>query len=385
MTESSDSKLEQADDVLNMDDDAIAALSLEEFESQSAPTETDDKKGEGDAHVAQAEAAVAADTQSVVTGTTETDGADDPAAANAAESNDPDKADPAKSEAAADDATKEITDTVDYKTEYEKLMAPFKANGKEMKVNSVEDIRQLMQMGANYNKKMAGLKPNIKILKMLENNGLLDENKLSFLIDLDKKDPKAIQKLMKDSGIDPLEMDVNSDTDYAPKTYNVSDTEVELDAVLDEISTTDTYSTTIDIINTKWDDASKQVLVNHPSVIKAINDQVASGIYDQINAIVEKERMLGRLNGVSDIAAYKLIGDQLHAEGKLGNPTPVTPSAAVAPAPTPAKAPVDTKLKDKKRAASGVPQAAPTKRSDAAINPLGLSDEEFEKAAAKFL
>ena len=36
------------------------------------------------------------------------------------------------------------------------LFSPFKANGREMQVSSVEDIRTLMQMGANYNKKMEG-------------------------------------------------------------------------------------------------------------------------------------------------------------------------------------------------------------------------------------
>ena len=87
-----------------------------------------------------------------------------------------------------------------------------------------------MQMGANYNKKMAALKPNLKLLKLLENNGLLSEEKLSFLIDLDKKNPDAITKLVKDSGLDPLEMDV-SKSDYKPNTYTVHDREVELDSV----------------------------------------------------------------------------------------------------------------------------------------------------------
>ena len=38
-----------------------------------------------------------------------------------------------------------------------KLFAPFKANGKDIKVDSVEEAIALMQMGANYSKKMAGL------------------------------------------------------------------------------------------------------------------------------------------------------------------------------------------------------------------------------------
>ena len=100
----------------------------------------------------------------------------------------------------------ETTDP-DYKAEYQRLLAPFKANGKDIQVTSVDEALTLMQMGANYNKKMAALKPNLKVLKLLDTHGLLDENELNFLIDLKEKNPKAIMKLVKDSGIDPMEMD----------------------------------------------------------------------------------------------------------------------------------------------------------------------------------
>ena len=40
---------------------------------------------------------------------------------------------------------------------YNKVFAPFRANGKEIQVKSVDDVISLMQMGANYNKKMASI------------------------------------------------------------------------------------------------------------------------------------------------------------------------------------------------------------------------------------
>ena len=43
---------------------------------------------------------------------------------------------------------------VDYKALYEQVTAPFKANGKTISIQSVEEATQLMQMGANYTKKM---------------------------------------------------------------------------------------------------------------------------------------------------------------------------------------------------------------------------------------
>ena len=272
---------------------------------------------------------------------------------------------------------------VDYKEQYEALLKPFKANGREMAVKSVDDARTLMQMGANYNKKMAALKPNLKLLKMLENNGLLDEAKLSYLIDLDKKNPDAINKLVKESGLDPVDLDTEKAGDYKPSKYAVDDREVELDAVLDEIQGTDTYNRTLEIVSRVWDGQSKQVIADTPQILKVINDHIQSGVYDLISQEVETERTYGRLQGLSDIEAYRQVGDRLNAEGKfdhLKGSSPqghqTSPKQVVVP-PKP-KMGNEDKLREKKRAASSTkPTAASAPKAD--FNPLALSDAEFEK------
>ena len=273
--------------------------------------------------------------------------------------------------------TEEIKDEVDYKSAYQEIFKPFKANGKEMSVDNIEDVRQLMQMGANYNKKMAGLKPNLKIIKMLENNGLLDESKLSYLIDLDKRNPDAIKKLIKESGLDPLDIDINQDVSYKGTNHSISDKEVELDAVLSEIRETDTFNTTIDIIGNKWDDNSKKVLLENPNVIKIINDHVKSGVYTAITTEVDRLRMLGRLEGLSDIDAYKAVGDALYAPRANAQSNNINTSTSKATNKE------DPRLKDRKKAASTTKGVASNAKPD--FNPLSMSDEEFEKiASSKF-
>lgn len=267
---------------------------------------------------------------------------------------------------------------VDYKAEYERVLAPFRANGKDIKVDSIDDAISLMMMGANYNKKMAGLKPVMKIVKMLENNGLMDESSLSYLIDLSKKNPDAIKKLVKDSGIDPLEIDTENPTEYRPNTYTVNDNEVELDAVLDEIRDSASFKDTIDIISNKMDDSSKKVLLATPSLIKTINEHVAAGIYAKINSVIESERMLGRLTGLSDLEAYKQVGDAIHARGGFGNTSNNQSKANVTSQPKVNTTQPDPKLKDRKKAASASRTVAPSGVSSD-FNPLSLSDEEFEK------
>ena len=292
----------------------------------------------------------------------------------------PEKEEPAEDDTPAQDST---SDGFDYKKEYEKVMAPFKANGKELSIDSVDEAIQLMQMGANYSQKMTALKPNLKLLKMLENNSLLDEAKLSYLIDLDKKNPDAIKQLIQDSGLDPLDVDPSDNTDYRPNTYTVNDKEIELDAVLEEIQDTSSYSKTIDLVSNKWDEASRKIVVDNPQIIKLINEHVSNGMYAQIDSTITKERMLGRLNGLSDIEAYRQIGDQINASGGFSTEAQ-KPAPQNIPAPKPKKQP-DPKMASRKKAA-GPTKSTPTKSTlPADFNPLNLSDEDFEKlVSSKF-
>jgi len=282
------------------------------------------------------------------------------------------------SEAVDDEAEESSESTeLDFAEEFKKLTAPFKANGKDMQINTVDEARTLMMMGANYNKKMAGLKPSLRILKTLENNGLLDEDKLNYLIDLDKKDPGAINKLMKDSGINPLDLEEDDASAYKPKAYNATNKEVELDAVLDDIRGTPAFKDTIDIVGNKWDDSSRRVLVDNPTIIKVINDHVSAGIFEQITVKVDRERMLGKLDGLSDIEAYKQIGDVMQAAGEFSS------KKANTPIPTIQETPVQQKSSntDKKRAAGSTVKTGRSPKSNQEFNPLALSDEEFAKLA----
>lgn len=297
---------------------------------------------------------------------------------------------PTSAESAEKEKPAESDSGINYKAEYERLLAPFKANGRDIKVDSVDDAIALMQMGANYNKKMAALKPNLKLMKMLEHNNLLSEEKLSFLIDLEKKNPAAITKLVKDSGLDPMDLDTEKASEYRQTTYAVDDREIELDTILDELQSSPAYNQTLDVIANKWDAASKQVIAGAPQLLRVINDHIANGIYDVISQEVERERVFGRLNGLSDIEAYRRVGDVLHAKGAFNHLVPGSsqpqrkPAAGAVVAPPKPKVVDDVKLKDKKRAASPS-KAAVSGSLPADFNPLALSDEEFSKLINKNL
>lgn len=275
-----------------------------------------------------------------------------------------------------EESTEESKD-VDFKAFHEKITGPFKANGKTMQVDNVEDAVRLMQMGANYNRKMAAMKPGLKVLKMLEKSELLDESKLNFLIDLNEGNPDAIKQLLRDSKIDPMDLNLEESADYTAANRSVNDNEIELDTVIESIRDTDAYTRTIEVVTNQWDGASKQIVAETPQLLTVINNHVDSGIYDLISTEVDKERMLGRLEGISDIEAYRQIGDALKERGDfdhLGeNPSN---SSNAAPAPKPTAKVDDEKRRQRRQAARPSKPAAPTSNSPD-FNPLALSDEKF--------
>lgn len=286
-----------------------------------------------------------------------------------------------------DNEAEKVDIGIDYEAEYKKIFAPFKANGRMVQLDNADQAIQLMQMGAGYNEKMSKLKPSLRILKMLENNQLLDEAKLNYLIDLDKKNPDAINKLIKESGIDPLDVDVEKENTYKPNNYNVNDKAFEVDMVLKDIEGTGSFSRTIDIIGNKWDDESKKALYDNPENIRFINEQVSNGIFDQINNIIQNQRMLGNLRGVSDIEAYHKIGAYMtehklfngqNTQGQNSGQNKSVNNSGV-PANTSDKNQV-SKLNDRRKAAGSTSSASKTSTpANNKINPLEMSDEEFEK------
>lgn len=270
----------------------------------------------------------------------------------------------------------------EYKTQLDRLFSPFVANGKELKVDNVDDAIRLMQMGAGFNKKMAALKPHLKTVKILENNGIKDEETLSFLIDVFKREPKAISKLLADSNIDPLNLAPSND--YTPNTYSVSDSELDLNSALDDLRDSKHFPQLLDVVVNKLDSKSRELLISSPDNFSVLHEQMANGIYDRVMSEVEIQRTLGKLKGLSDIEAYQMVGSQLHAKGAF-NTAKVTPPVTDSAKPTNPSAD-ESKLKSRKLAASPTKSSPGKKTAQVDFNPLTASDEEIMKMTIdKFL
>lgn len=282
----------------------------------------------------------------------------------------------------SDDGEKpESVDGPDYKEFFEAVTAEFKANGRSMQINSPDDVVRLMQMGANYNRKMAAMKPHLKVMKTLDKHEI-SEADLGYLVDLKNKNPAAIANLLKDAQIDPLEFDADQGKDYKASELQVDEKELALDSVIDDLRGSQGFNQTLEVVGNQWDAASKHSIQDQPETLRVINDHIESGVYALASSELEKQRVLGQLNGLSDIEAYSRVADEMHANGKFDHLFKKPGQQATqseSPRQTDSqKAKKATERRKKRRAASPT-KAASAPKQDQDFNPLGLSDDDYLK------
>lgn len=372
--------------VLEMsDDDFMRDIPLFDMtNAQNTAADTNDENEENDGEgVAEGEAGTNADKDA---GDTTAGGTDQEEEEQKGKDAPPVSADEQNAEGTDDTPSPNngLTDA-EYAAIGRQIMSEFKANGTVMKVKSAADAMQLMQMGANYHKKMVGLKPSLKTLKLLENHDLLNHDKLNFLIDLHQKKPEAIKQLLQDSDIDPLSIDMEDKTKYVPQQRTVNDKELLLDEVLNNISESQFYERTLDVIGNKWDEQSRKAIADTPELIAIINSHMEHGIFDQVAQAVAYERSIGNLTGVSELDAYQRVGAHMH-ENKLFKGATEQPPAVNQPSQVPAargsltaQQQEEKARQERKRAASPSRQGGGAGKQNTTYNPLTMSDEEFEK------
>lgn len=258
----------------------------------------------------------------------------------------------------------EETSTIDYKSEYEKIFKPFKANGKEITPRNVEDVINLMQMGANYTKKMQTISPMRKIVDSL-NKAKINEENLNFLIDVYNGDKEAIKKLLKQHNVDPMDLDID-ETNYVPKKNIISDEDVEFNNALDDIQ--ESLPKIQEIMKTKWDKSSQTKLLSDPRLMRALHEEIQMGRFDEVQSQLERERIFGRYKGMSDLDAYIDIVTNMVTNKKVQSESK-QPEPKVPTKPIP----------DKTKAAPTRTKQTSKKSSLTAKDIFSMSEEEFNK------
>lgn len=205
---------------------------------------------------------------------------------------------------------------------YEQISKPFKADGKEFTVRSPEDAIRLMQQGLNYSKRMEQLKPMKHLNRTLQDNGLADQNKLNFAIDLMKGNKDAIVKLLKDHNIDPVDLDPENQSGYQATNYGGSSQDNAFRDALDVAMETAEGQSLVSHIHKDWDDASKAKIRSDPGILGNLNRMKQAGLYDKVVEELDYQRSMGYLVGVPFLEAFDQVGEAMNKAGVFNQPIP---------------------------------------------------------------
>jgi hypothetical protein len=263
----------------------------------------------------------------------------------------------------------------DYKAIHARLFGtPIRAGGQDITIQNVDEAVSLIQKGVGFHNKMNRLQGDLKYVEMLRNNNLLDESKLSLLIDAQQGKPGAIKKLLDAAKVDPLTLDSPEASSYAPSDHRVTDEQVQFNSAVADL-TESTHGLAVLQDAKGWDQASKAEIYKAPQVLGFLANQKESGRYDLIKAQVNREKMLGNIPATeSFLTAYTRVGQQMMQAGAFGQPT-VTPT----PTPVAQKIVTPPAPANVKQAAA----AAPTKTSGGpsakvAVDTASMGDADFE-------
>ena len=290
-----------------------------------------------------------------------------------------------------DDSTPLLENPQQYEEFYKKIMAPIKANGKNIKLKTAEDVISLIQQGANYTKKMQSIAPYRKQLKLLEDNDLLDNDKIRFLIDISKHDKDAIKKLLSEAKIDTSELSYDDEVDeegnpkpvtYYPKTPNVTDQEVQWSEAwkeLLEVEQLDNIDTHSIIMN--MDGVSQKQIYENPQILMLMHQTQQCGAYDKIINEMERLKVLGYIKENSPfLTTFVDVKNMMLQHGMLDEEVK---KLAQQNAPSPQTFVRNTKktntVTNNAKAKAAAPSRSSGKSTKPFLNPLTMSDEEFMK------
>ena len=270
---------------------------------------------------------------------------------------------------------------------YTKVTASFKADGKDLQIRSPEDAVRLMQMGVNYSRRMQEMKPLRAQNEMLKAVGLDDPAKLNHMIEVMQGKPDAIQKLLKDKKIDPIDIDTSKEVAYQPANHAIDPKTLAFREAIESTLAAEGGKELIADINSSWDDQSKEALRDQPAIFQNLLDQKKSGVYVRIKKELDYQRTMGFLTDVPFVQAYHQVGDAMQKAGVFGpNLTPKPKQTQVQS--NGGMAPIDTGTRKAAQVAPAPnlsstqqPRAVPSKDGSQPSQPdyWAMSDEDFLK------
>lgn len=208
-----------------------------------------------------------------------------------------------ETEESAQDAVEEQTKEVKPKPTEDTQKVPtykLRADGTDFELTE-DELKQLASKGMNYTRKMQEIKEYREHVSAIKEANLSKDD-INLMIDVLRGDKDALATVMKKTGVDALDLDVDN-SQYVPRNYGRSEVELEIDEVVSTIARDPEYVTTKHIISSNWDKQSQMEFVKDPIKIAKLHEDVKTGTFDKVVPLMLKQKALDGARK-SDIEYY---------------------------------------------------------------------------------
>jgi len=218
-------------------------------------------------------------------------------------SEDEESDDDTEEESEVDESTDETSDEqpaeVNTEDKPETQTYRVRADGEDFEL-TVDELVKLAPKAFNYVKKTQEIAPWRKTISALKEANIGHDD-VNLMISALQGDKGAIAEVFKKNKLDPLELDTEN-TSYVPKEFGKSETELDLQEVLNGISKDPEYTKTQSVLSSEWDDASWNTLVesvkdpskrlrNGQTYIEGLHTDIKTGMYDKVAPVMKKLKM----------------------------------------------------------------------------------------------
>lgn len=274
---------------------------------------------------------------------------------------------------------------------YDKVTAPFKADGKDFTVKSADDLVRLAQMGVNYSRNMKEIKPVKALNEMLKQHGLDNPQAISYLIDLNNGDKDAIKKLLADKNIDPLDINVTEENTYKATDHSVPAKVMDFQQAIADTQAAPGGQDLINDINKTWDNESMEALKEKPDIFQNLLAQKDSGEYEQIIRELDYQHTMGFLKNVPFLQGYINVDNAMKKAGAFSKPKTQSTEVGELQSDVIKPTPIDTGTRKAARQktkqpnpnlSSKPPHSASNNNAEVIVDYETLSDEEMNKLSA---
>lgn len=177
-----------------------------------------------------------------------------------------------------------------------------KWKGQEIFIKN-DEIDTFLQKGFDYTKKTQDLAKYRPFIEMINEAGLTQEDLVTYL-DAKNGNTEAIAQIMRNNNVDALDIDDNST--YTPQVKKVN---YELNDIIEDIKTDETYGYKVDSYIAAIPESAKQVFIENPQVLKGFYEDVKRGVADKVMPHLLKEMAM---NPNADfLGTYQSIGRQV--------------------------------------------------------------------------